>query len=67
MKFSATLLMFVPLEPVLAQNSGPQAARQFDYDPHAPLDIKEIAVQDRAGVAVHDITYASPKGGVVPA
>jgi len=67
MKFCATLLMFVLLRPAFAQDSYSQAVRHFDYDPHAPLDIKEISVQDRAGVKVHDITYASPKGGVVPA
>jgi len=67
MKFSATLLMFVLLEPAFAQDSYSQAVKHFDYDAHAPLDIKEISVQDRSGVKVHDITYSSPKGGVVPA
>jgi dienelactone hydrolase len=67
MKFSAILLMLAVLEPAFAQDSYSQAVKHFDYDPHAPLDIKEISVQDRAGVKVHDITYTSPKGGVVPA
>jgi cephalosporin-C deacetylase-like acetyl esterase len=67
MKFSATLLMLVLLDTAFAQDPNSQAARQFDYDPHAPLDIKEVSVQDRLGVKVHDITYVSPKGGVVPA
>lgn len=43
------------------------AQKHFDYDRKAPLDVKEIGVERRDGVAVHDITYASPKGGVVPA
>jgi cephalosporin-C deacetylase-like acetyl esterase len=39
----------------------------FDYDAKAPLDIQEAGVEHRGNVAVHDITYASPKGGRVPA
>ncbi|HEV7798485.1 MAG TPA: hypothetical protein VGO73_10035, partial [Pyrinomonadaceae bacterium] len=41
--------------------------RHFDYNHRAPLGIKEIGVERRGNVAIHDITYASPKGGVVPA
>ncbi len=67
MKFATTLLMLVLLDPAFAQNSYSQAVKHFDYDAHAPLNINEISVQDRAGVKVHDITYTSPKGGVVPA
>jgi len=37
----------------------------YDYEASAPLDLKEIAVEKRAGVEVHDISYASPKGGRV--
>jgi dienelactone hydrolase len=39
----------------------------FDYDRTAPLDIKTIGTEKRGDVTVYDITYASPKGGVVPA
>ena len=39
----------------------------FDYDKSAPIGIKEIGVEKRGDVAIHDITYVSPKGGVVPA
>ncbi len=39
----------------------------FDYDPKAPLDIKEVGVEKRGEVSIHDISYASPKGGRVPA
>ena len=42
-------------------------ARHFDYDRNAPLNLKRIAVQHRAKATVYDITYDSPKGGVVPA
>ena len=41
--------------------------RHFDYDRNAPLNVKRIGVQRRADVTVYDITYDSPKGGVVPA
>jgi len=67
MKFSAILLIVVLLEPAFGQGSYSKAAKHFDYDTHAPLDIREISVQDRSGAKVHDITYASPIVGVVPA
>jgi len=41
--------------------------RRFDYDHTAPLDVQEVGVEQRGGVAIHDISYASPKGGRVPA
>ena len=50
---------------LLAQD--PDLVRHFDYDRQAPLGIKEIGVEHRGNVRVYDITYASPKGGVVPA
>ena len=45
----------------------PALLRHFDYDQKAPLDVQEVGVQQRGDVAVHDISYASPKGGRVPA
>lgn len=44
-----------------------ESLRHFDYDKNAPLDLKIIGTQKRGDVTVYDITYASPKGGVVPA
>ncbi|HEV2903713.1 MAG TPA: hypothetical protein VGW32_01625 [Pyrinomonadaceae bacterium] len=41
--------------------------RHFDYDQKAPLNIKRVGVQKRATATIYDITYDSPKGGVVPA
>jgi dienelactone hydrolase len=32
----------------------------FDYDATAPLDLEETGVEYRGGIAVHDISYASP-------
>ena len=41
--------------------------RHFDYDQKAPLDIQEAGVEQRGDALIHDISYASPKGGRVPA
>jgi dienelactone hydrolase len=49
----------------LAQDA--ELVRHFDYDRRAPLGLKQIGVQHREHATVYDITYASPKGGVVPA
>jgi dienelactone hydrolase len=43
------------------------AQQQFDYDRNAPLDVKEVKVEMRDGVRIREVTYASPKGGRVPA
>lgn len=51
----------------IANPQTPEMLAHFDYDKKASLGIKEIAVEKRGDVAIHDITYVSPKGGVVPA
>jgi len=51
----------------LAQVATVYAPEKFAYDAKAPLDIKEGGVEHRGDVAIHDISYASPKGGRVPA
>jgi cephalosporin-C deacetylase-like acetyl esterase len=43
------------------------SASAFDYDAKAPLDIQEVRVEHRGRAAVHDISFASPKGDRVPA
>ena len=50
-----------------ARAQDPEMLRHFDYDQKAPLEIKHLGVQRRAQATVYDLTYASPKGGVVPA
>src|SRR3989475_6095990 len=49
--------------------AGQDAAfvHRLDYDRNAPVDIREAGVEQHGGVAVRDISYASPKGGSVPA
>lgn len=39
----------------------------FDYDRLEPLDVQVVGSEERVGAIVQDITYASPKGGRVPA
>ncbi|HJX94325.1 MAG TPA: hypothetical protein VJ324_01820, partial [Candidatus Acidoferrum sp.] len=59
-------LVFILLASTLsAQEIQPSHA--FDYDQNAPLDIQEVLVEHRGDISVHDISYASPKGGRVPA
>ena len=48
-----------------AQNSPPPNA--FDYDRKAAIDVQEVGVKHRGDIVIHDISYASPKGGRVPA
>lgn len=43
----------------------PGLVRHYDYDKAAAIDLKIIGTQKRGDVTVYDITYASPKGGVV--
>ena len=51
--------------PLFAQDAD--LLRHFEYDQKAPLDIQELGVERRGAVTIHDISYASPKGGRVPA
>lgn len=70
MKFFFALLIGVIgglLKPAFAQDSYSAAVKHFEYDAHSPLDVREVSVLDRNGIKIHNITYASPKGGVVPA
>src|SRR5438093_1207964 len=46
---------------------GHYQPEKFQYDSKAPLDIKEAGTEHRGSVTIRDISYASPKGGRVPA
>ena len=65
MRILLAAVLFLSATSVLAQDTAPSHA--FDYDSKATLDIQEAGVEHRGGVAIHDISYASPKGGRVPA
>lgn len=41
--------------------------QMFDYEQSLPLDVKEVGVENKGDISVHDISYASPKGGRVTA
>jgi len=60
-----------PLATVLlaaaASVSAPAPEAHFAYDPKAPIDAVTTAVETRGDVVIQDLTYASPKGGRVPA
>lgn len=58
----STVLLAVPL---FAQDA--ELLRHFDYDQKAPLEVQEVGVEHRGEVAIHDLSYGSPKGGRVPA
>ena len=68
-KFIAfALLLFVSAAcQAISEAQDANLVKHFDYDQKAPLNIKQIGVQRRATSTVYDITYDSPKGGVVPA
>jgi len=63
--------MKVPLLSILLAGAATaQAAPDvhlFDYDAKAPLDFRDQGAREVGGIRVHDIAYASPKGGSVPA
>lgn len=47
---------------------GGHASSPFTYDPAAPLGLSDRGVVNRPyPIAIHDVSYASPKGGSVPA
>ncbi len=59
----STLFFF--LSTLIVQD--PELLHHFDYDQKAALDIQESGVEHRGRATIHDISYASPKGGRVPA
>jgi len=65
MRLALTFALLISAAPLLAQDAD--LLRRFDYDKKAKLDVKEIAVERRSSISIHDISYASPKGGRVPA
>lgn len=60
-----SVLAVLPIASVFAQD--PEMVRHFDYDKNAPMELQTLSAKTRSRAIVYDITYASPKGGVVPA
>lgn len=64
----AVSLIFSSISAFYSHPAGSSASLQsLDYDANASLDIKQAGVEQRGEIAVYDISYASPKGGRVPA
>jgi hypothetical protein len=59
--------IFLFASTLFAQNVDAALLQHFDYDQKGPLDMQEAGVEKRGDGDVHDISYASPKGGRVPA
>ncbi len=63
----ALLIAIVSLSHAAALSQSQPAADPFAYDSKLPLDFREAGVQQLPGATVRDVSYASPKGGRVPA
>ncbi|HEY2497352.1 MAG TPA: hypothetical protein VGK24_09810 [Candidatus Angelobacter sp.] len=61
------LSLFVPMRGHAQASELAQVSKMFDYDQKEPLDLQEKSLEDRHGVQVHDISFASPMGGRVSA
>ena len=55
------------VDPVTSNNFFEANRQLFEYDQGAPLDVQEVSRRIENGLSVVEITYASPKGGRVPA
>jgi dienelactone hydrolase len=44
-----------------------ELVKQFDYDAKAPVDVRVVGKERKQGATVIDMSYASPRGGRVPA
>ena len=59
-----------PKKTAQAQNAAidfDSVVQLFDYDASQPLDIQDKVIEETSDFTIHDLTYASPKGGRVPA
>jgi hypothetical protein len=67
--FISALLFVIASCPIGFSQAKPidELRRMFDYQQKAPFDVKENGLEDKNGVRIHDISYASPKGGRVTA
>src|SRR5690348_4985390 len=63
----ALLIMVILTAAIGGRAQDADLLRHFAYEQTAPLGIKQMGVQHREHADVYDITYLSPKGGVVPA
>jgi len=64
MRRALVALMVLSVSAFAQKSDNPHA---FDYDAKLPLDSQDVGVDFRGNVSVYDFSYASPKGGRVPA
>ncbi|HEX8492073.1 MAG TPA: hypothetical protein VF658_04470 [Pyrinomonadaceae bacterium] len=50
-----------------SQETYDNLVRRFAYDKNTPLDLQQHGLEERDGIKIYDISYASLKGGRVPA
>jgi dienelactone hydrolase len=65
MRLLAGALLILTAVATNAQESA--SSHALDYDQKMPLDIQEAGVEHRGDITIHDISFASPRGGRVPA
>src|SRR5882724_6036084 len=56
--FACVVLLLVAA--AIAQESYNQVLHHWDYDKSAPLNSKQAGIEERDGVAIHDISFSSP-------
>ncbi len=62
-EFASIILPFLlMLSPGFAQETHEQLLHHWDYDKNAPLNVKQVGVQERNGAKVYDISYSAPVG-----
>ena len=64
-RYLTVVLALFCASPALCQQAD--YVRHFDYDKSESLELKTVGTETRGDVTIYDVTYASPKGGVVPA
>jgi cephalosporin-C deacetylase-like acetyl esterase len=55
------------VDPVASNDFFERNRQLFEYDQEVSLDIQEVSSRLEDGLSIFEITYASPKGGRVPA
>src|SRR5262245_4757840 len=50
-----------------APKADARLLKLFAYDPSAPLDLRVVSSEKSNGYTLQELTYASPRGGRVPA
>lgn len=61
------VLLWLVLSPLASAQTPPELQRLFAYDQTAPLDMQQHILERDESAEVYDLTFASPKGGRVPA